>query len=243
MGTDDVQVHQQVSVDPIEDAIMFLRDEVLIPGDLIVVVEDKSPDKIGSIHLPERSQAIAHSGTIVGCGLEAPAWGAVRGRHVYYRNYAGTRVRLDGMPLLLLSPDEVVCFRFEQGENIYAPTGYLLVEREEMPEMTAGNALYVPHGLRKHTLCATAIVVDDTGVVNSMVQKGDRVLLSTNAGKEVEYEGRTVLKVAPERILLVIPPDTERPENEGKDPRAAMNPADFAPPEATAEEGTPEALR
>lgn len=224
----------------LQEAIDFIAAFGIL-GESLVVVEDEAPTQIGSIHLPEVAQKLAHSGTIVGCGPDAPMWGTVAGRKVYYRNYAGVRVRLQGRPFLLLAPDEVVCFRFPEGESLYAPTDYLLVEREELPERTAGNALFVPHGIRRHTLAATAIVVDDTGYRGDRIRKGDRVLLATNAGREVEVGERTVLRVSPERILLVIPPGEA--ENEGKSALAGLNPADFDAPKAVAEEGTPEALR
>lgn len=214
---------------------------ISVLGEYLAVVEDEPPKEVGGILLPEVSLAAGTSGTVValGRGLEGCGEGWAVGQRVWYRAYAGTRLKVRGEAVLLLDTTEVVARVGEGGEDLGAPPGYMLVEREEMP--TTKGPIWLPAGYRHHTLSATAVVVS-VGLFVDGFEAGDRVLLSANAGKGVEVGGRTLLRILPTQVLLRMPEGEG--ENEGSHMLRGYSPADLAEePEAKVEEGDTAGLR
>lgn len=217
---------------------------ISVLGENLAVVEDEPPKEVGGILLPEVSLAAGTSGTVVAMGKELSAsWadggeGWAVGQRVWYRAYAGTRLKVRGEAVLLLDTTEVIA-RSGPESSLGAPPGYMLVEREEMP--TTKGPIWLPAGYRHHTLSATAVVVSVGPFVQGF-EAGDRVLLSANAGKSVGVEGRSLLRILPTQVLLRMPEGEG--ENEGSHMLRGYSPADLAEePEAKVEEGDSAGLR
>ena len=211
---------------------------IAVLWDNVAVVEDEPPREVGGIALPETALAAGTSGTVVKAGSALSGFWSP-GLRVWYRAYAGTRLKVRGESVLLLDPGEVVAAA-PAGSSASAPPGYLLVEREEMPSQK--GPIWLPAGYRHHTLSATAVVASVGQGVEGF-EVGDRVLLSANAGRAVSVEGRSLQRISPGQVLLRMAEGVEG-ENEGSHMLRGFSEADLREePEAKVEEGDRAGLR
>ena len=85
------------------------QDSDLEPVNAMLLVRpDPEPPNIGMIALPENANQVGNSGVIVKNAVTHPAFRP--GRRVIFKPFTGTTLTVDGEDVLLLSPDDVLCF-------------------------------------------------------------------------------------------------------------------------------------
>ena len=84
--------------------------------DRVIIEPLKSPEKIGSIHLPEMAREKPEAGTVVAVGPGRWSETGVRipmtvqvGDTVYFSRYTASEIRLDGNELRMLHEHEISC--------------------------------------------------------------------------------------------------------------------------------------